>query len=299
MRITAPPNAAYHAEATGAVVGPMATFRISSTSSRLSRSHRMISSSDPPYLKVILHRRGDLVAAQEERQVKVRSGELFAFDTSMPYELTALNPCDLIVIGMPRSMTGSSASLISRRTAVPVPTDRGIRSVIATFFSGLADTASSSEDTEIFGPDAARLADAAAGLIVTALTGTATERIEFPTSLADQILAYAQANLHDPALSPDSVARRYGISVRYLHKLMHTRDIQFSAWVRRQRLSRIRQDLLDPRLAGTTAAAIAARWGTCDPGHLSRLLRAEYGRNAAEIRAEGIRLPGPGSGKGD
>lgn len=295
MRITAPKDAPYHAEAVNSVVGPMLAMRVSCSRSRLQRSSQMINSSDQPYLKVILHRRGNLVAAQDDRKVQLNPGQLLVFDTSRPYELASLDPCDLIVIGMPRAMTGASADLISRRAAVPVSADRGIRSVIAAFFSGLAN-----EGEEIHGADAIRLADASANLLVTAFTGAHPERVELPTSLADQILSYALANLHDPGLSAGSVASHFSISLRYVHHLMQSRDIQFSSWVRSQRLRRIRQDLLDPRLANWTVSAIAARWGVHDPRHLSRALRAEFGHNAAEIRkacsnaaASGLR-PGEG-----
>jgi AraC-like DNA-binding protein len=65
------------------------------------------------------------------------------------------------------------------------------------------------------------------------------DRVEVPTGLADQILSYALASLHDLGLSVGSVGRRYGISPRYLHKLMRDRGIRFGAWVRRERMKRI------------------------------------------------------------
>lgn len=128
-----------------------------------------------------------------------------------------------------------------------------------------------------------------ASLLITAFAGTSGERVERPTELADRILSYALANLHDPGLSAASVARRFGISPRYLHRLMRDRGIQFASWVRHERMKRIRQDLLDPRLANLTAAAIAARWGVLDPDHLGRALRAEFGQSGAEIRAAASR----------
>ncbi|MCL2584683.1 MAG: helix-turn-helix domain-containing protein [Streptosporangiales bacterium] len=280
MRMTAPKDTPYRAAAVDSVIGPMMAMRVSCSRTRLRRSPPMISSGDEPYLKVILHRRGTLVAAQDDRRVQVSPGGLLAFDTSRPYELAGLDPCDLIVIGMPRSMAGPSADLISRQAAVPVAADHGIRSVIAAFFSGLAR-----ENEEVHGPGGARLADAAASLLITAFSGLPPERVESPTGLAEQILSYALANLHDPGLSAGAVARRFGISLRYLHALMRTQDVRFSAWVRSQRLKRIRQDLLDPRLSNWTVGAVAVRWGIHDPAHLSRALRAEFGHSAAEIRA--------------
>lgn len=279
MRLTAPRETPFHAEAVNAVVDPMTVIRISASRTRLRRTPQLIGSGDEPYLKVILHRSGSLVAEQDGRRVQVGPGELFALDTSRPYELLGLDRCDIVVVGMPRAMAGPSGSLISRRTAIPLPTDRGIRSVIATFFSGLAD-----EDAEIHGTHAVRLADAAASLVVTAFTDIPGERLETPTGLTERILSYALANLHDPGLSVTSVAKRFGISQRHLHTLMRSRDIRFSSWIRRERLKRIRQDLLDPSLANWTAAVIAARWGIQDPSHLSRSLRAEFGQSVAEIR---------------
>jgi AraC-like DNA-binding protein len=80
------------------------------------------------------------------------------------------------------------------------------------------------------------------------------------------------------------VARAHGVSVRYLHKVLAPTGSTLSAWIRRQRLDRIRRDLADESLAGRTASAIAARWGMTDTGHLSRALKAEFGMTAHEIR---------------
>jgi AraC-like DNA-binding protein len=183
-------------------------------------------------------------------------------------------------------MLGPSGELISRRAAITLPSDRGIRSVIAAFFSGLADHADG-----LGGPGQARLEDTVASLLITAFTDVPADRVDAQAGLADRILCYALANLHDPELSVASVAYRHGISPRSLHKLMHQQGIQFSAWVRRERMKRIRQDLLDPLLANWTAAAIAARWGIQDPAHLGRSLKAEFGHSAAEIRASADQRP--------
>lgn len=107
-----------------------------------------------------------------------------------------------------------------------------------------------------------------------------------PQDLADRVLTYCLARLSDPGLSVESVARAHGVSSRYLHKILQPREITLWAWVRRRRLERIREDLLDPAFASRTVSAIAARWGIADPTHLSRALKSEFGRTAAEIRRQ-------------
>ncbi|WP_312868295.1 helix-turn-helix domain-containing protein [Amycolatopsis pithecellobii] len=120
-------------------------------------------------------------------------------------------------------------------------------------------------------------------------------------NLADRVEAYCLAGLADPALSVESVARAHRVSVRYLHKLFESRELSLAAWIRRQRLTRIRHDLADPAFEGRTVAAIAARWGVTDARHLSRALKAEFGVTAAEIRRAARKPPGevvtPGSSR--
>lgn len=116
-----------------------------------------------------------------------------------------------------------------------------------------------------------------------------SELVDVPTQrlndeLADRILAYCATPLADPSLSVESVARAHRISVRYLHEVLQTRDLTLSAWIRKQRLERIRRDLAEPALADPTVAAIAARWGVLSAPHPSRALKAEFGQTASDIR---------------
>ncbi|MER5556966.1 helix-turn-helix transcriptional regulator, partial [Streptomyces sp. NPDC002793] len=92
------------------------------------------------------------------------------------------------------------------------------------------------------------------------------------------------AHLDDCHLSAQQVARQHGISVRHLHALFKGGDLTFAAWIRHERLSRIRRDLLDPASAGISTATIAARWGVPDPKHLGRSLKREFGETVSDLR---------------
>lgn len=286
VRFEAPADQPFHAEVAGAAVGPLVVARFACSQGRVLRQPRLIGSADPELVKVTVHRAGDLIVGQDGRQARVMPGDLFACETIRPYEFVGRDSCDMVIIGVPRPMLSPVADLISSRTAVTLPGDCGIRPLIGTFLSGLAEHADG-----LGGPAALRLADAMVSLLITAFAGTPAARVELPTGLADRIMSYTLASLHDPGLSVGSVAHRFGISPRYLHKLMQDRGIRFGVWVRQERMKRIRLDLLDPRLAGWTAGRIAARWGIRDPGHLSRSLRAEFGQNAAAIRASAGQPP--------
>ncbi|MBO0770895.1 MAG: helix-turn-helix domain-containing protein [Actinobacteria bacterium] len=289
VRLETPADQPFHAEVAGAVVGPLVVARVACTTGRCRRQPRLIGSADRELVKVVVHRDGDLIVGQDGRQTRVMPGDMFACETIRPYELVSRDSCDMVMVGVPRPMLSPVGDLISSRTAVRLPGDCGIRSLIGSFFSGLAEHADG-----LGGAGSVRLADAMVSLLIAAFAGMPAARVELPTGLADRIMSYALASLHDPGLSVGSVAHRFGISPRYLHKLMQERGIRFGVWVRRERMKRIRLDLLDPRLAHWTAARIAARWGIRDPDHLSRALRAEFGQSAAEIRGSALPPADPG-----
>src|SRR5581483_12222333 len=88
--------------------------------------------------------------------------------------------------------------------------------------------------------------------------------------LLNGIKAYAAANLHDPLLTPDKVARASFVSTSYLYKLFKAEDTTFGEWLRRERLERCRRELLDPSLSRHRVADIASRWGFSSSAVFSR-----------------------------
>jgi AraC-like DNA-binding protein len=100
------------------------------------------------------------------------------------------------------------------------------------------------------------------------------------------VQSFIEANLGDPELAPEQIARATFISTRYLHKLFEAEGTSVCRWIRESRLERCRRDLLDPALAGETILAISSRWGLPGPEHFSRLFRSAYGCSPSELRRE-------------
>ncbi len=126
------------------------------------------------------------------------------------------------------------------------------------------------------------LATALVSLVCAAFTDAVPEDGSDPW---ERIRSYCLSRLGDPDLSVASVAAAHRVSPRYLQKLCRDRGFTLSGWIRTERLSRIRRDLADPSLTDRSTSAVAARWGVLDAGHLGRMLRAEFGESAREIRA--------------
>lgn len=280
LRVTAPDSQAFRAVVESAGTTRLSAGRVRCTPHSVLRESRSMSSTDPDLFKVTLHRRGSAWASQDGRQRQVRSGDLLALDTTRPYTLALPDPCDVVVVGLPRGLLGPHAKTLARRSGEPVPTDAGMGAVCAALLTGLGDHVDA-----LGAPHSEYLLDAVTGLLISTLADVPAERVETQSAaIVDRIIAYTLANLHDPDLCAASVAARHGISPRWLHQLFKGRELTFTAWVRHERLKRIRRDLMDPALAHRTVAAVAADRGLVDPTHLARALRDEFGCTAAELR---------------
>jgi AraC-like DNA-binding protein len=113
-----------------------------------------------------------------------------------------------------------------------------------------------------------------------------SQRLRSRAEILLKVESFIEANLGDPDLDPDEIARASFISTRYLHKLFEAEGTSVCEWIRATRLDRCRRDLLDPALDHLTILTIASRWGLPGAQHFSRLFRAAYGRSPREVRRE-------------
>jgi AraC-like DNA-binding protein len=284
LAVTAPGEDAdaFRADIDAAAVGRAAVARFRGAAHLVQRSPRAITSTDPELLKLTLHRSSEPAAAdQGGTQSRARSGDFVVFDMTRPYRLAVPDGCDVMAVGISRTELGRHADTVARRAARRLPADTGALAVLAAFLQGLGRHLD-----ELAGPAEAHVGDALVSLLIAAFTETEPGRMDTATELVDRIRVYALANISDPNLCVESVAAAHGISARQLHRLFRRTGIPFAAWLRGERLERVRRDLLDPGHDGRTTAAVAARWGIHDPRHLARALKARYGRTARDLRLD-------------
>lgn len=292
VKLRAPTGTGFHATIGGTTINGLVISRIAGTPCWVRRDARTIGSADPEMLKVALHRRGRAGVEQDGRQCTLQPGDFVAYDTTRPYYLRYWDDFDITVVAIPRSRLGLNADLIGQRSASALSANPAVRSVVSACLTGLGGSLD-----EMSRAAGMHLADALVSLVISAFVDDSSWRGEPETDIGDRVLAYCLANLADPNLSVNSVARQHGISVRYLHKLLSKRGVSPAAWIRRERLHRIHRDLSNPALANLTTAEIAARWGILDPAHLGRALKAEFGQTAKDIRRAALtaadRVPAP------
>jgi AraC-like DNA-binding protein len=109
------------------------------------------------------------------------------------------------------------------------------------------------------------------------------------------VKAYIDVRLSDPALSLAEIARKNGISLRYLHQLFRLTDMSASEWVRLRRLQQCYDLLTSPGRAAQSITEIAYSMGFSSSSHFSNLFRAQFGVRPSDVR--GARVEASGSRK--
>jgi AraC-like DNA-binding protein len=94
--------------------------------------------------------------------------------------------------------------------------------------------------------------------------------------------------LSSPYLHIDAVARRQGITARYVQRLFENDGTTFSDFVRERRLDLVLALLEGPGRKSHTIASIAADAGFSDIASFNRAFRNRFGTTPSQIRASNL-----------
>lgn len=231
---------------------------------------------------------GALRVEQDGQNALVTPRTLVALDTSRPHHVVV--PCRAHVVALlvphalvglnPEDTTGLTAATWSGTEAAAAP----LFHLLAGIDRSIAQLAPATAEQLGSG-----ITDLVGALLVRRLCrDTAAEAAELRRSLLLRIQSDARLNLSDPDLGPAGMARRHHVSLRYLHKVFHEQGLSPASWIRDERLARCRTDLLDPRLAHLTIAAIGERSGLRGASTFTRLFRERYGVTPGEFRRAAV-----------
>jgi AraC-like DNA-binding protein len=92
------------------------------------------------------------------------------------------------------------------------------------------------------------------------------------------------AHLREEGLSVQDIARRHGVTPRYVQLLFDTDGQTFSEFVVEQRLVRARQMLTEERFAGWTISAIAYEVGFSNLSYFNRTFLRRYSATPSDVR---------------
>ncbi|CAN5453449.1 helix-turn-helix domain-containing protein [soil metagenome] len=219
---------------------------------------------------------GRCIVRQDGREVVACAGDLYVVDTTRPYELDQVEDdwqsvsCRVARDRLLPLIRSSHAS-----TAIRLNARDGIGRVAADFVRSLhtcpEDVGAGSQGI---------LASNFTSLLAAALGATVETQQRDAESIRRElhaaILRHIEENIADAGLGVQSVAARFRISERYLHKVFEGRDSTFAQFVQRSRLACCADELARSG-PGRSLAWTAHRWGFGDISHFGRLFKRRYG----------------------
>ncbi|GAA1943225.1 helix-turn-helix domain-containing protein [Kitasatospora viridis] len=251
------------------------------------RTTRLIRASDPETVHLTLPLSGPLETTRGDLQVVYPANTLSVISSSHPVDVWAGREPHLhsgIGLEVPRSRLILPRDGVERLITRPLSTETGYGALLAQLLHQVI------RDRDTYQPsDGARLG----GVVVDLVSALFAATLEHdpststgPAALLLRIKAFISTHLHDPDLTPTTVAAAHHISVSYLHRLFQQDGTSVAAWIRARRLERARRDLTDPISADLPVHAVAARWGFRHAADFNRAFKAAYGRPPGEFRQE-------------
>jgi AraC-like DNA-binding protein len=285
MTVGAVPHDRFQGRIRADWIGRLLVAEVASTAQDVQRTRREIGRSDAAYLQLGMVYRGAARVVQDGREAVLGPGDYTIHETTRPFRWTFGGDWEVGVFTLPRGSVGLSEAESRRLTARRLDGQGGITGVVSRFLRDLGTNAD-----QLSGAQSERVLADVTDLVVTLLGDWADDsegvRSSLQRSLLVRVKDYIDGRLADPTLGPAEIAAAVNISTRYLHKLFAGEQRSVGQYVRGLRLERCRRDLLDPRLADRSVAAIAFRWGFGDLSGFNRAFRAAFGATPREVRAQ-------------
>lgn len=224
---------------------------------------------------------GAMTVAQRGRTVDLTEGEIVVYDGGRPARLHSPGPHRYLVAHLPghalRTSPDDRASLSARGLDACLGA-----SALTTLMSTLADSTAvglSPRAGEHLGD--AVLACVRA-LVAESRGASSGDRAEH---LYGTLTEWLERHLAE-VVGTERLAAHHFISARYVRKVFASQGTTVTEYVRRRRLERIRDDLLQPWTAALPVGAVAARWGMRDPSVFSRAFSRQFGQSPQRFRKD-------------
>jgi AraC-like DNA-binding protein len=234
-----------------------------------------------------LQMEGESISRQDGREAFLKAGDFTLCDSTRHYEIVFPGANRMLVLGIPAAQLCRQIACPECLVAIPMQAAGGVRGLFSRFLRNYwVECRQELDDTA-----AARVTVAILDLLGAAyaeLPRSPSGRSSLATAHRIRIINYIEAHLHDPDLTPTSIAAACKMTPRYLHHLSSDQDETVARYILRRRLEVCSCALVSDAQRGRTVTAIAFDYGFNSPTHFGRVFRAKYGVTPREFRREKI-----------
>lgn len=245
---------------------------ILSGTQRCWRSAQMIRPETGSTYELVHIRTGRMVVLGKDFEELVPAGGFTLLQNDRPYEFRCLEPTEALTAHFDDNWL--RRWLVHRQTFTHAPIE--VRRAWGAPLAALLRTISH-EGLQGAALPRSTIADQIGALFALmsrpAAAGVRTGR----EALLARLRGLMREGFEDPELSPQILAKRAGVSKRYVHKVFANAGTTFGQELIELRLNRAKQMLADPRYVGWTIAQVAMECGFSDQSHFSRRFRGRYG----------------------
>lgn len=291
LDFAAPPDRPFSLRFDFAAFGELGVGRFRGTAKHVIRSARhIVTKPSDTFCLVINQDRSELLCSHRGRDTPFAPGAATIFIDHEISEAHGQGEIDLQFVPMPRErlleLVADAEDLAGSLLDPSRPAVRHLKRYIAMVSNGDDVTA----DAGLVDHIGTTLLDLIALALGTTRDAQEVARMRgLRAARLQEAIVIIRAGFADPAFSPQHVAARLGVSVRYVQDLLQETGQSLTARVLELRLQRAREALADFRHDRTRVSDIALACGFNEVSYFNRCFRRRFGAAPGDYRVRGSR----------
>ena len=226
---------------------------------------------------------GVSVNRQQGREAVLRYGDFHLLDSSRPYEVSFQQSNRMLVLSVPHPQLARRMPNPESVVAIAMSGRSGVPGLLSSLLCNFWQQRRTGDETFL----SPRFSEAILDLVASAyasITAAAPDGSSIAIARREQIRSYIETHLHDPVLTPGSVAAAVHLSPRRLHQLFEADGETVGAYILRRRLEECARAMSDATQRSRTVTEIAFLHGFNNASHFGRVFRERYHSTPSDYR---------------
>ena len=250
--------------------------RVEVNGAQLYRTSKEIRECGRPDFFCVFQTWGKSLVEQSGNRSSLVTGDIVLIDSALPFSFSYPRPAQQISLIIPRYMIERQLSLSGIETGAKISAD----SHIANFANRLVTEVCLHQNLH---PDeGAAIVDSLVTLIKPAVLKSVND-----TDPRDRVFRnaseFVKANISQPELNADVIARSIGVSVRSLYRAFSQRSTTLSEFIKTQRLDMCAEDIRAHR-GKLNLTEAAYRHGFCSSSYFSTAFKQRFGMRPSDFK---------------